>query len=46
LTRGAYGVEVKKAEGEKCERCWTYSTKIGQQPQLPGICPKCVEALT
>lgn len=46
LKQGAYEISVKKADGEKCERCWTYSTEIGQQAQLPGVCPKCVEALT
>lgn len=46
LKEGPYNLETIKADGEKCERCWVYSTKIGQNPQLPGVCPKCVEALT
>lgn len=39
-------ISARKADGEKCERCWTYSTEISTNPKFPGICPKCVEALT
>lgn len=46
LEEGAYNLETKKADGEKCERCWVYSTEIGKVESLPGVCPKCVEALT
>lgn len=35
-------VEVKPAEGQKCERCWTWSTEISPK----NICPKCVEVLS
>jgi isoleucyl-tRNA synthetase len=45
LKLGPAQISARKADGEKCERCWTYSTEIGTQSQLPGICPKCVEAL-
>ncbi len=46
LNSGAYSVKAEKAAGEKCVRCWTYSVEIGANKNLPGICPKCVEALT
>jgi isoleucyl-tRNA synthetase len=36
------GVEVQVAAGEKCPRCWTYSTAIG--PGQP-LCLKCRAAL-
>jgi isoleucyl-tRNA synthetase len=37
---------VEKATGEKCERCWHYSTELGlAESQFPGVCPKCTEAL-
>lgn len=45
LKMGGYQVETKKAEGEKCERCWYYSTDIGTSPQFPTVCPKCTKAL-
>ena len=46
LTKGEPLIEVKKADGEKCERCWTYSTEIGKHSTHSTICPKCIEALT
>lgn len=46
VTQGAYNIEARRAPGEKCVRCWTYSEDIGASAAHPGICPKCVEALT
>lgn len=46
VVMGSYEVLAEKAPGEKCVRCWTYSTEISQAPATLGICPKCVEALT
>jgi isoleucyl-tRNA synthetase len=45
VQEGPLKVEARKADGEKCVRCWTYSTEIGKSTKFPGICPKCVEAL-
>jgi len=45
IDKGTYKVHAEKASGEKCVRCWTYSTEISKSAELPGICPKCVEAL-
>jgi isoleucyl-tRNA synthetase len=46
VSEGAYAVNAAKAPGEKCVRCWMYSTEISQEPKTLGICPKCVEALS
>ncbi len=35
-------VAVTKAEGEKCERCWNYSTAINDDK----LCPRCQSVLT
>lgn len=40
-----FHIEVKVAEGEKCERCWMYSTTVGEDKEHPTICHKCSEAL-
>ena len=45
IKAGAYSVVAQKAEGEKCVRCWVYSTEISKHEHTIGICPKCVEAL-
>jgi isoleucyl-tRNA synthetase len=39
-------IRVERAEGEKCPRCWTYSTGIGSNQTHPTICPRCADALT
>jgi len=38
-------VEVIKAQGEKCPRCWNYSLKIGSNPAHPLICDNCLKAV-
>ncbi|MBI5809990.1 MAG: hypothetical protein HZB21_02210, partial [Deltaproteobacteria bacterium] len=38
-------ISVKKADGQKCERCWHYSTEVGEDANYPTICPRCSEAL-
>ncbi|MDW8130746.1 MAG: isoleucine--tRNA ligase [Bryobacterales bacterium] len=42
---GELQVEVERAAGRKCERCWKYSTAVGADPVWPTICPACVEAV-
>ena len=34
--------QVKKADGNKCPRCWTYKPEVGKQE----LCNRCVEATT
>jgi isoleucyl-tRNA synthetase len=41
-----FGVTIEKADGEKCERCWNYSTRVGEFEKFPTVCERCVEALT
>ena len=38
-------IAVVKADGEKCPRCWNYSTHIGESAEHPHICDRCVGAL-
>jgi len=38
-------VTVTRAPGEKCERCWNYSTRVGESSRYPTVCERCVEAL-
>ena len=39
-------VEVAKAAGSKCERCWNYSTRVGEDARWPTVCERCVAALS
>ena len=38
-------IAVIKADGDKCPRCWNYSTHIGESAEHPHICDRCVGAL-
>ncbi|HEY0455674.1 MAG TPA: class I tRNA ligase family protein, partial [Verrucomicrobiae bacterium] len=45
LSEGAPPVVITKADGEKCERCWHWETDVGENPQHPTICGRCVAAV-
>ncbi|MBQ9385166.1 MAG: isoleucine--tRNA ligase, partial [Ruminiclostridium sp.] len=38
-------VTVVKADGKKCERCWTYSDFVGTNAKHPGLCERCCRAV-
>ncbi len=38
-------IRVQRAEGVKCDRCWRYVPSVRTDPDLAGICDRCVEAL-
>ncbi len=37
-----FRVGVVPAEGEKCDRCWNYTTDVNREPAYPGCCARCV----
>ncbi len=41
----ALKVEIQKADGAKCERCWNYSVRVGESEKYPTACERCVNAL-
>jgi len=41
----AVHVDVSRAAGTKCERCWRFVTDISTAPDWAGICGRCVDAL-
>jgi hypothetical protein len=38
-------VDVGKAHGVKCDRCWRWVPSVRTEPDWAGICDRCVEAL-
>jgi isoleucyl-tRNA synthetase len=38
-------VEVDKARGVKCGRCWRFVPSVRSEPDWEGICDRCVDAL-
>ncbi|MBW4418051.1 MAG: isoleucine--tRNA ligase [Myxacorys californica WJT36-NPBG1] len=42
----ALGIGVVDADGEKCDRCWNYSTHVGKSVEHPLLCDRCIPALS
>src|SRR3989442_7158505 len=38
-------LRIERADGRKCERCWNYSTHVGENPRYSTVCERCSEAL-
>jgi isoleucyl-tRNA synthetase len=38
-------VEVARASGTKCERCWKYTEDVGSSPKFPTVCAFCASVL-
>jgi isoleucyl-tRNA synthetase len=42
---GTVKVTVERAPGTKCERCWNYSTHVGENSSYPTVCERCAKVL-
>lgn len=42
---GELGVEVSRAPGSKCVRCWNYSETVGANPVHPALCARCADVV-
>jgi isoleucyl-tRNA synthetase len=38
-------IQINKAPGQKCERCWNYSTQVGKDAEYPTVCERCSPVL-
>ncbi len=38
-------IEISKADGLKCVRCWNYSCQVGKHKEHPLLCDNCLEAI-
>jgi isoleucyl-tRNA synthetase len=38
-------IRIERASGAKCERCWNYSTHVGESAEYPTLCERCLAAL-
>jgi isoleucyl-tRNA synthetase len=45
LQADQWRIGVLEADGQKCDRCWNYSTHVGENATHPLICERCVAAL-
>jgi isoleucyl-tRNA synthetase len=47
LAPGIEGLRIRaeRALGKKCERCWNYSTHVGESSDYPTLCERCLAAI-
>ena len=45
ITEGKEKIEIKRAKGKKCLRCWNYREDVGIDKNYPDICGKCLNVL-
>lgn len=38
-------IAITHATGKKCERCWNYSDRVGEDAAFPMVCERCSDAL-
>lgn len=38
-------VAIRKADGEKCVRCWNYRESVGESEEHPSLCRRCIREL-
>jgi len=38
-------IEVGRAEGVKCQRCWVYDPSVGTNKEHPEICRRCLQTI-
>ncbi|MCE5312395.1 MAG: isoleucine--tRNA ligase [Nitrospiraceae bacterium] len=39
-------IEVLRASGAKCERCWNWRVSVGASAEHPAICDRCLKAIS
>ncbi len=44
-TEAGLRFEVARADGEKCSRCWNFTTDVGADADWPGVCGRCASAV-
>ena len=44
-TGEAASVQVKPAQGAKCERCWKILPSVGKDSEHPGLCGRCAKVV-
>ena len=42
VKRGKFLIQVNKAKGEKCLRCWNYKEDVGKDKEYPHLCSRCI----
>ena len=43
---GLSGIQVERAPGAKCQRCWKHLTDVGSNTAHPTLCARCAQVVT
>jgi isoleucyl-tRNA synthetase len=43
-TENDLDIEVSRADGEKCARCWRIVQSVSSEPATAGLCDRCIDA--
>ncbi len=38
-------IDVDRARGRRCARCWVWSEEVGRHPEHPDLCQRCVRVI-
>jgi isoleucyl-tRNA synthetase len=38
-------IDVERARGKKCERCWKFSERVGESREHPTLCERCLPVI-
>jgi len=45
VEQGDFKIDINKASGEKCQRCWNFRCDVGNDNNYPDVCSRCANAL-
>jgi isoleucyl-tRNA synthetase len=45
VSKGAFYVQAKPANGTRCDRCWRFTEDVGRDEKYPTVCLRCADAL-
>jgi len=39
------GIQIQRADGKKCQRCWNWRQTVGDSTEYPDLCDRCVQVM-
>ena len=42
IKKGKFLIQINKAKGKKCLRCWNYKEDVGKDKEFPYLCSRCI----
>ncbi len=45
IKEAEFKIEVERAKGKKCQRCWNWKEEVGKDKDYPDLCRRCVKVI-